>query len=564
MGSTEPLGLPLPGARVDGDEGEEAEGAEPEGVEPEGVEREADGAEREEEAHAQAGGVDSAPRQVRQAGAINEGPWPLPDLPESLLVGYLEAAILVVRTTAPHELPRALRPYRNWTIRGLRRPLVLLQVRRSLEEDANFRDMVDSRVLAAQKELASVLREGRCEDVRDDIEPLVLAAVGIALGTQGAWAVDTAARSVRPQLESESAATPGAEQVAHPGAQRVERLEGMVRDLRRRLKEARDVQREHDRETRQLRARLHAAQERAREMHAEIAAQREAAERERAQLGAQLREERRLRLGAEQRFVELQRLRPPQEVVAEATGAFQEVEQALARLGEQMRRVGAGSKAPDPDPPGEVAQEGHGQTAAPWPAGKRRSQQPITPTHRSSQVSGQAVSQASGKQAASAGPGAGRRVDVVRHPLAVPFGRLQEDPETLHAWASTTATIVLVDGYNVTLHPQGFSGLALAQQRTLLVERCDRLVGATGAEVVVVFDGAQVGSVPNRMLSGRARIVFTEPGRTADDEIVALARRAPVERPVVVVSTDNEVRARCRALGASTVPSAALLRWDRR
>lgn len=554
MGSTEPLGPPLPGARSGGDESEGAGGAE-----------------RDERGRTQAGDMNHAERHSTQADVTSEGPWPLPDLPPSLLLGYLEAAILVVRTTAPHELPRALRPYRNWTARGLRRPPVLLQLRRSLEEDANFRDMVDTRVLAAQKDLAGALREGRCEEVGHDTEPLVLAAVGIALGSQGVCAVDAAARSAQPQLES--TATPSAER---GGAQRVERLEGLVRDLRRRVKDARDAQREHDREMRQLRARLHAAQERGLEMHAELAVQREAADRERAQLGAQLREERRLRLAAERRLIEVQRLRPPQEVVAEATGAFQEVERALVRLGEQIRRVGAGAKESDPDLAIEVHRDGDGKTAAPWPAGERRSQQPITSPYRSRQTFSQAAhqgrseasnpesGQASKKQTASAGPGAERRADVVRHPLAVPFGRLQEDPETLHAWASTTATIVLVDGYNVTLHPQGFSGLALAQQRTLLVERCDRLVGATGAEVVVVFDGAQVGSIPHRMASGRARIVFTEAGRTADDEIVALVRRAPVERPVVVVSTDNEVRARCRALGASTVPSAALLRWDRR
>jgi predicted RNA-binding protein with PIN domain len=53
--------------------------------------------------------------------------------------------------------------------------------------------------------------------------------------------------------------------------------------------------------------------------------------------------------------------------------------------------------------------------------------------------------------------------------------------------------------------------------------------------------------------------VFTDAGRTADDEIVARTNAAPSDRPVVVVTSDNELRARVTALGATIARSPALL-----
>jgi predicted RNA-binding protein with PIN domain len=54
-------------------------------------------------------------------------------------------------------------------------------------------------------------------------------------------------------------------------------------------------------------------------------------------------------------------------------------------------------------------------------------------------------------------------------------------------------------------------------------------------------------------------VVFTDEGRTADDEIVARVNAAPPERPVVVVTSDNELRERVTALGATVTRSPALL-----
>jgi predicted RNA-binding protein with PIN domain len=53
--------------------------------------------------------------------------------------------------------------------------------------------------------------------------------------------------------------------------------------------------------------------------------------------------------------------------------------------------------------------------------------------------------------------------------------------------------------------------------------------------------------------------VFTDAGSTAEDEIVTRTNAAPPERPVVVVTSDNELRSRAASLGATVTRSPALL-----
>ena len=92
-----------------------------------------------------------------------------------------------------------------------------------------------------------------------------------------------------------------------------------------------------------------------------------------------------------------------------------------------------------------------------------------------------------------------------------------------------------------------------------LVEELDRYARATGEDVTVVFDGGTVGPIPTRLGLGPVEVVFTDAGRTADDEIVARTNAAPPDRPVVVVTSDNELRARVTTLGATVTRSPALL-----
>ena len=74
-----------------------------------------------------------------------------------------------------------------------------------------------------------------------------------------------------------------------------------------------------------------------------------------------------------------------------------------------------------------------------------------------------------------------------------------------------------------------------------------------------MFDGASVGA-PSVPVARGVRVLFSADGQTADELIDRLVRAEPSGRPVVVVSSDNEVAGRAAAAGARAVPSAALLR----
>jgi predicted RNA-binding protein with PIN domain len=56
------------------------------------------------------------------------------------------------------------------------------------------------------------------------------------------------------------------------------------------------------------------------------------------------------------------------------------------------------------------------------------------------------------------------------------------------------------------------------------------------------------------------RVLFSEPGVTADELIRRIAAAEPRGRPVVVVSSDREVADGVRRSGARPVPAAALVR----
>lgn len=115
---------------------------------------------------------------------------------------------------------------------------------------------------------------------------------------------------------------------------------------------------------------------------------------------------------------------------------------------------------------------------------------------------------------------------------------------------------VIVDGYNVT--KAGYPDIPLTDQRNRLAHQLASLAARTGAEVTVVFDGADVLSVPTAGPRG-VRVLFSEQGVQADDVIRDLVSSEPMGRQIVVVTSDRAVAASVRRRGAYAVPSAVLL-----
>ena len=463
------------------------------------------------------------------------GPGPLPEVPEPLLAGYLDAALATLRAADQPELPGPLRQYQTWTPKRLRHPRVLGLVRRTLDLDESFRKAVDERVLDEEQALARLVRSGRhAEALASGETPEAVARVGLALGREGEAAVQAAvAAAATSQARAEAAAVrsalAGAESELDAARERAEAEVAAARAVREELRGAREELRRAERERRALADRVEGLERELAQSAAALRAARDEAAATQRRLGGRVAELQARLADAQRNYRALRRSAGQVDpAVAEAVGALERDLDTLRRATGLAEEGGGGERGPGAEGSPGDAEAGGGRGTGRPPGTSR---------------------------GAAAVPGRPTR----RRPLAVPGGRGEDDPETLAAWMGVDGVLVLVDGYNVTKHPVGFADRGLEDQRTLLLDLCRRLARRFGAELTVVFDGGTVGPVPTRLPLGPVEVVFTDAGRSADDEIVARANAAPPERPVVVVTSDNELRARVGALGATVARSPALL-----
>jgi predicted RNA-binding protein with PIN domain len=139
----------------------------------------------------------------------------------------------------------------------------------------------------------------------------------------------------------------------------------------------------------------------------------------------------------------------------------------------------------------------------------------------------------------------------------VPPGMVEDDPDALDAMLRTPRAVLVVDGYNVSMLAWG--DVPPAQQRDRLLSAVSELQLRTRARIILVFDGADVGSVLPPRRPG-VRVVFSPEGEEADAVVVRQALDLPVEVPVVVASSDGWVGKHARESGAKVVSSETLLR----
>jgi YacP-like NYN domain-containing protein len=150
-----------------------------------------------------------------------------------------------------------------------------------------------------------------------------------------------------------------------------------------------------------------------------------------------------------------------------------------------------------------------------------------------------------------------RPADAIGTP-AEPAGqrRRASDAADLDRLLALPNVHLLVDGYNVT--KTGYPSAALADQRSRLVTAMAALTARSGVEATVVFDGAQRPAAQPPVPRG-VRVLFSDPDEIADDLIRRLVSAEPPGRPVVVVTSDEEIVADVLAAGGWAVPSAVLL-----
>lgn len=147
--------------------------------------------------------------------------------------------------------------------------------------------------------------------------------------------------------------------------------------------------------------------------------------------------------------------------------------------------------------------------------------------------------------------------DMAGAPTATNRAQDADDPARLAQLLALPKAHLVVDGYNVT--KRGFAEMSLEQQRNRLVTGMGGVAAQTGAEVTVVFDGAErVHGLPAPPRG--VRVLFSRKGETADEVIRRLVRAEPPGRPIVVVSSDREVADGVRRHGAYPMNSESLVR----
>jgi predicted RNA-binding protein with PIN domain len=156
----------------------------------------------------------------------------------------------------------------------------------------------------------------------------------------------------------------------------------------------------------------------------------------------------------------------------------------------------------------------------------------------------------------SLSPPALRPADAVASAEGGAGRRTARDPASLDRLLALPNVHLIIDGYNVT--KSGYGELSLAEQRTRLVGALAPLAGQSGAEITVAFDGGA--KPPAQPATPRGvRVLFSAPDEIADDLIRRLVDAEPAGRPVVVVTSDQQVVRDTTRSGAWTVPSAVLL-----
>jgi len=117
--------------------------------------------------------------------------------------------------------------------------------------------------------------------------------------------------------------------------------------------------------------------------------------------------------------------------------------------------------------------------------------------------------------------------------------------------------LVLVDGWNVGM--SGWAQLDQHTQRNRVVDGLSELAVRHRCEIHVVFDGLDDGSAASRVGAGRVRVHFTREGVEADDRILELIDAVPLDRPVVVVSSDQRVQSGSRDRNALVLGSEEMV-----
>jgi len=465
----------------------------------------------------------------------------VPPLPDQLLVPLVDAAGDVLRSLDPIDRPPALRRLAEFDPRGLRTEAARQQLWRTLEHDEPFRERVLEE-FRERSEVAAALREwsveGAFRQVEDAAEradlPLLASALYAARPRGWAFGLGAAATIVERQRAEQE------EDEEHRA--RATELAALD-EARRRLEDARA-----------------------------------AAEAEAARMGRELREERHARRGreadAERAIADAgRRAEELEAALARARAASEAAEARMEREAERSRELDHELRAAkhalaESEQTRTAAEDRLENSAAPGSGLRYADLQALTEAadlaQRLAAGLGGVAERARGlrapedppRDAELSPPPGGPREPPRRLQPRVPPGMVADSAEALAAVLRSTRLVLVVDGYNVSM--LGWGDADLADQRERLSAALERLHTRTRCDVTLVFDGAGVQGVRQPRRPG-VRVVFSAAGEEADRVVVREVGALSKKVPVVVASSDAEVRADAEREGALVVSSATLL-----
>lgn len=465
----------------------------------------------------------------------------VPPLPDQLLVPVVDAAGDVLRSLDPVERPPALRRLAEFDPRGLRTEAARQQLWRTLENDEPFRDRVLEE-FRERSEVGAALRNWSAEETfrqvgdaadRADL-PLLASALYAARPRGWAFGLGAAATIVeRQRVEKEE------DEEHRARATEVAALD----EARRRLEEARGAaEAEAARLARELREERHAR--RGREADAERAVA--DAGRRAEKLEAALARARAASEAAEARIErEAQRSRELDHELRAARHALAESERARTAAQERLENAaapGSGLRYADLQALTEAADLAQRLAAGLGGVAERARgvRQPEAPP----------------RDAEPSRPPGGARDPARRLQPRLPPGMVADSAEALVAVLRSSRVVLVVDGYNLSM--LAWHDADLADQRERLSAALEGLHTRTRCDVTLVFDGAGVEGVRQPRRPG-VRVVFSAAGEEADRVVVREVAALSKKIPVVVASSDAEVRADAEREGALVVSSATLL-----
>jgi predicted RNA-binding protein with PIN domain len=435
-------------------------------------------------------------------------------LPESLLAPLLDAAATAIPGYGD-DLPAVLRPLAGFDPRRLRSGPARQQLHRALGVDEAFRERVAERFLE-RTEAAGVLESWtvagalrRVELAAQQSDLPLLASVLYAARPDG-WAFGVGlayAAFDRQRVEKERDDDARAREMQH----------ATTDEARRRAETARDVaEASVERLETQLRDERRARRER--EMRADRSVED----------AAQRRQDAEARVAAADEEVAAAKER-----FAREGERARQAEQRLREVRREQKAVGTRPAEPglDPDDVRAIAEA----------------------AREAKQLASRLVGLTTKRRGAAA---PATKPPSARTKVPCPPGLAADTPAALDTMLRTRGVRLVVDGYNVSM--AGWHDDPVATQRDRLLGALERLHLRLRADVIVVFDGADVEGVRPPRRTG-VRTVFSSNGEKADPVVVREVEQLPTATPAIVASSDGWVREHAEAAGATVVSAASLL-----